>query len=59
MPYSWRKSSYSTTGPNCVEVANLTAAVLVRDSKDTAQPHVRVSAASWALFQRSLAHGEI
>ncbi|MET9408535.1 DUF397 domain-containing protein [Streptomyces sp. NPDC002935] len=59
MPYSWQKSSYSVTGANCVEVANLNSSVLVRDSKDTALPHVHISAASWDLFQRGVTSGEI
>jgi hypothetical protein len=36
---SWRTSSYSSGGGNqCVEVAALTAAVAVRDSKDPGGP---------------------
>ncbi|MGW4868232.1 DUF397 domain-containing protein [Streptomyces chartreusis] len=35
----WRKSSYSgDQGGNCVEIAEATASVAIRDSKNTAGP---------------------
>ncbi|MCE7080380.1 DUF397 domain-containing protein [Streptomyces sp. ST2-7A] len=46
---AWFKSSYSgTEGDNCVEVAFGERAVLVRDSKDTARPHLAVRREEWA-----------
>ncbi|USX52493.1 DUF397 domain-containing protein [Lentzea sp. HUAS12] len=42
----WRKSSYSSTANNCVEVGH---GVGVRDSKAPAT-HLPVSAESWELF---------
>ncbi|MFA1551704.1 DUF397 domain-containing protein [Actinomadura chokoriensis] len=40
----WRKSSHSTgQGGDCVEVAPLTTAIAVRDSKDPDGPRVVVS----------------
>ncbi|GGW43472.1 DUF397 domain-containing protein [Streptomyces griseoloalbus] len=47
----WFKSSYSgTEGGECVEVANGTAVVHVRDSKAAAGPVVTVSRDAWAGF---------
>jgi hypothetical protein len=48
---AWAKSSYSgSEGDDCVEVAGTAAAVLVRDSKDTAIPHLTFSPSAWAGF---------
>ncbi|EGG44864.1 MULTISPECIES: DUF397 domain-containing protein [Streptomyces] len=48
---AWFKSSYSgSSGDNCVEVAVRTAAVLVRDSKDTDRRALAVSRDAWAAF---------
>ncbi|MFJ4095372.1 DUF397 domain-containing protein [Kitasatospora sp. NPDC089913] len=47
----WFKSSYSgDEGGNCVEVADATATVLVRDSKDKSGPHLTFSPAAWEAF---------
>lgn len=48
----WIKSSYSGNNGTCVEVANVTDGVAVRDSKDTDKPHFAVPKSSW----RSFAH---
>ncbi|MFF5704619.1 DUF397 domain-containing protein [Streptomyces sp. NPDC012794] len=50
--YAWRKSSYSdgSEGDSCVEVAATPAAVHVRDSKDTALPHLTFGATAWVGF---------
>ncbi|MEU2394473.1 DUF397 domain-containing protein [Streptomyces sp. NPDC007369] len=47
---AWSKSSYSSgpEGDSCVEVGRTPAAVLVRDSKDTAIPHLTFSPTAWA-----------
>ncbi|MFJ8649284.1 DUF397 domain-containing protein [Streptomyces sp. NPDC093546] len=51
----WRRSSRSVGMNNCVEAACLGAARLaVRDSKDTARPPLRFSAAAWTSFVSSL-----
>jgi hypothetical protein len=42
----WRKSSYSSTADNCVEVGH---GVGVRDSK-APLTHLAVSAESWSVF---------
>ncbi|MFD6276472.1 DUF397 domain-containing protein [Streptomyces sp. NPDC060209] len=49
----WFRSSYSAgDGGECVEVATTARAVLVRDSKDVARPHLTVAPARWAHFVR-------
>ena len=50
----WRKSSRSTGGQDCVEVAQTTASCLVRDSKDPDGASLAVSRQAWASFTRSL-----
>ncbi|WP_395293682.1 DUF397 domain-containing protein [Kitasatospora hibisci] len=48
---AWRKSSYSSNeGGACVEVAETTTAVLVRDSKDKAGPHLTFDPTAWQAF---------
>nr|WP_222870312.1 DUF397 domain-containing protein [Actinomadura decatromicini] len=49
----WRKSSHSSgQGGDCVEVASLTSAVAVRDSKDPDGPRLAFDLASWRAFTR-------
>lgn len=50
----WRKSSYSNSTANCVEVAFGGPAVAVRDSKNTAIPALTFPASAWAAFLRDL-----
>ncbi|GAA2114444.1 DUF397 domain-containing protein [Actinomadura alba] len=48
---TWRKSSYSGSGDQCVEVASLAAgAHAVRDSKDTGGPVLLFTADEWRHF---------
>ncbi|MGC0421547.1 DUF397 domain-containing protein [Embleya sp. AB8] len=48
---AWRKSSYSgTQGGNCVEVAELTGAVGVRDTKVGDSPVVTTRTEAWTAF---------
>ncbi|MFF2353095.1 DUF397 domain-containing protein [Kitasatospora sp. NPDC058115] len=47
----WLKSSYSGgEGGNCVEVAETTESVLVRDSKDKSGPQLAFSPTAWQSF---------
>jgi hypothetical protein len=50
----WRKSSRSTGGQDCVEVAQTVASCLVRDSKDPHGISLAVSRQAWASFTRRL-----
>ncbi|MER7580881.1 DUF397 domain-containing protein [Kitasatospora sp. NPDC097691] len=57
----WFKSSYSSNGGDCVEVAgNLVASdtVPVRDSKDPAGPALVFPAESWHSFVSAVRTGE-
>jgi hypothetical protein len=40
---TWRKSSYSVDGPQCVELADTGATVLVRDSKHPDHGHLTLN----------------
>ncbi|WP_433270489.1 DUF397 domain-containing protein [Actinosynnema sp. CS-041913] len=51
---SWRKSSYSGTQENCVEVANTTGEVGVRDSKQPAGPALSFSIDAFTALLRDL-----
>jgi Domain of unknown function (DUF397) len=47
----WRKSSYSGTAGNCIEVTNLSReAWAVRDSKDPTGPVLTFAADEWSAF---------
>ncbi|MFD0338664.1 DUF397 domain-containing protein [Streptomyces sp. NPDC127117] len=58
----WRKSSHSSNGGDCIEVAaNLVATlgvVPVRDSKNVSGPVLNASAASFASFVAGVKAGE-
>jgi hypothetical protein len=47
---AWRKSSYSGSEANCVEVGNATCLVKVRDTKDRQGSALAVSADAWRRF---------
>jgi hypothetical protein len=56
---SWRKSSYSANGANCVEIAsNLPGAVAVRDSKDHDGETLVTSGHAWSAFVAGIKHGD-
>ena len=50
MSDAWRKSSYSGSEANCVEVANAAGLVKVRDTKDRQGPALTVSTDAWRRF---------
>jgi Domain of unknown function (DUF397) len=56
---SWRKSSYSANGANCVEIAsNLPGVVAVRDSKDRDGATLVASAEAWSAFVGGIKRAE-
>jgi hypothetical protein len=49
--YEFRKSSYSSAGGECIEIAtNVPTSVAVRDSKDPRRGGLRMSPTAWAAF---------
>ncbi|MET9542127.1 DUF397 domain-containing protein [Streptomyces sp. NPDC006553] len=56
----WRKSSYSgDTGGNCIEVADLTAHIAVRDSKNPEGPAFLATPAAFTAFVSAAVEGRI
>lgn len=52
---AWRKSSYSgATSGNCVEVADATGIILVRDTKNRDGFTLGIPASEWRRFGESL-----
>jgi len=47
---AWRKSSYSSSDANCVEVATTPAVVGIRDTKDRDGGTLTLPAPAWAAF---------
>ena len=55
----WRKSSYSGTGANCVEVCTGEhGAVAIRDSKNVPGPELAVSGQAWSEFVQGIKHDD-
>ncbi|MFF2813174.1 DUF397 domain-containing protein [Streptomyces sp. NPDC058000] len=54
---AWFKSSYSAGNGDCVEVANLGAAVATRDSKHQSGPVVTSSVEGWRAFIAGVVNG--
>lgn len=45
---TWRKSSRSNAGNNCVEIARTLAGIAIRDSKNSHHPYLTLSTAAFA-----------
>ncbi|WP_329364233.1 DUF397 domain-containing protein [Streptomyces sp. NBC_00669] len=56
---AWRKSSYSGSTNNCVEIADVPGCVGVRDSKDKAGPALLVTPVEWASFVELVRSGAV
>ncbi|MEV0751409.1 DUF397 domain-containing protein [Streptosporangium sp. NPDC050280] len=56
---TWRKSSYSGSGDNCVEVAALPGGgQAVRDSKNPGGPVLKFTPSEWSAFISGVRNGE-
>jgi hypothetical protein len=53
----WHKSSYSSASGQCVEVASVAGAVVVRDSKNLAGPELVFTRQAWAAFVEGVKAG--
>jgi hypothetical protein len=53
----WHKSSYSSASGQCVEVASVAGAVVVRDSKNLAGPKLVFSRQAWMAFVEGVKAG--
>lgn len=53
----WRKSRRSNNGGNCVEVADLTPEIAVRDSKAPNAGHLSFSPQHWTAFVTNVQDG--
>jgi hypothetical protein len=58
-PTTWRKSSYSVNGANCVEIADTGANICVRDSKHPEHGHLRFTRSELAAFIAAASAGEL
>jgi hypothetical protein len=54
---SWRKSSHSGGGNNCVEVAEIAGGRAVRDSKNPDGGHLTLAAGPWQAFIADIKRG--
>ncbi|MFJ8437178.1 DUF397 domain-containing protein [Kitasatospora sp. NPDC094019] len=58
-PVSWRKSSHSDNGGECVEIAlDAPGLVPVRDSKDPSGPNLAFPADAWRAFVAGVRAGD-
>ena len=46
----WRRSTYSFSNGNCVEVAGIGTVIAVRDSQDRDGPQLAFAPAQWVAF---------
>jgi hypothetical protein len=55
----WRKSNYSVNSSQCVELADLGSAILMRDSKNPGEGHLAFGRAELAAFVEAAKAGEL
>ncbi|HEY8371351.1 MAG TPA: DUF397 domain-containing protein [Pseudonocardiaceae bacterium] len=55
----WRKSSWSSTSSNCVEVAPVPSGAAVRDSKNPDAGYFTVDVRQWAAFIGAVKKGRL
>ena len=56
-PITWRKSTHSADQGNCIEVAEGSVSVLVRDSQDLSGPMLVLSPGQWRQLLRLIRSG--
>jgi Domain of unknown function (DUF397) len=56
---NWQKSTYSSGNGQCVEVAFLSSAIAVRDSKDPEGSALVFTPGEWDAFVRGVADGQL
>jgi hypothetical protein len=56
---SWRKSSFSGAGNDCVELAVAGAGAAVRDSKNAEAGHISFANAGWDTFMGAVKDGRL
>jgi hypothetical protein len=57
--HHWRKSTFSSPGNNCVELADTGDTVLLRDSKHPDQGYLTFTRAEMAAFVAAAATGQL
>ena len=56
---AWRKSSYSNPSGNCVEAAELSDGVALRDSRSPGGPALAFTSAAWGTFLHRVSTGSL
>lgn len=54
---NWRKSSYSGNGPSCVEIADTSHHVHVRDTQNRSLGHLTFTPSTWTTLLSALREG--
>jgi Domain of unknown function (DUF397) len=55
---TWRKSTHSGGGNECVEIAGLGPTIAIRDSKNPHGPTLTLTLADWRALAADVKHGE-